>query len=72
MMQITAAELEADLNKCLQLSAPEDVDITDNGQVIAKQTNPFQDRVAIAKSLFGILPNDISLEETREERMKRI
>lgn len=72
MMQITAAELGANLNKYLQLSASEDIDITDNGQVIAMLTNPFQDRVAIARSLFGILPNDISLEKAREERMKRI
>ena len=71
-MSVTAAELETNLSKYLQLSASEDIFITYNGKVISKLTNPFQDRVDIAKSLFGILPNDISLEEAREERMKRI
>ena len=71
MMRITAAELEANTNKYLQLSASEDIFITRNGQVIAKLSNPYQDRVAIAKSLFGILPKDSSLAEAREERMKR-
>ena len=72
IMSITVAELETNLGKYLKLSASEDIFITRNGKVISKLTNPFQDRVDIAKSLFGILPNDISLEEAREERMRRI
>ena len=38
----------------------------------SKLTNPFQERVAVAKSLFGILPDDITEEEAREERLNRI
>ena len=33
---------------------------------------PFQNRVDMAKSLFGILPTDITLEEAREERLSKI
>jgi hypothetical protein len=29
-------------------------------------------RVELAKSLFGILPTDITLEEAREERLSKI
>ncbi len=34
--------------------------------VIAKLTNPYQNRVDIAKSLFGILPADITLEDATD------
>ena len=40
------------------LAATEDVYITPYGKVVAKLSNPFQDRVDVAKSLFGILPAD--------------
>ena len=71
-MSITATELKANLSKYLQLSATEDIYITRNGKVISKLTNPFQERVAVAKSLFGILPDDITEDEVREERLKEI
>ena len=71
-MSITATELKENLSKYLLLSATEDIFITRNGKVISKLTNPFQERVDIAKSLFGILPADISLEEARAERLQKI
>ena len=43
--------------------------ITRNGKVVAKLSNPYQDRVDVAKSLFGVLSNDMTLEEAREERL---
>lgn len=72
VMSITATELKTNLGKYLMLSATEDIFITKNGKVVAKLTNPFQDRVDIAKSLFGIIPDDMTLEETKEERRSRI
>ena len=71
-VSITATELKMNLGKYLMLAEKEDVYITKNGKVIAKLTNPFQDRVDMAKSLFGILPSDITLEEAREERLGKI
>lgn len=71
-MSITATELKTNLSKYLVLSATEDVYITKNGKMICKLTNPFQDRVDTAKSLFGILPDTLSLEEAREERLNKI
>ena len=68
-MSITATELKNNLGKYLVLSATEDIFITKNGQIIAKLTNPYQDRVETAKSLFGILPKDASLEEAKAERL---
>ncbi len=68
-MSVTATELKNNLGKYLVLSATEDIFITKNGKVIAKLTNPYQDRVATAKSLFGILPKDADLEESKQERL---
>ena len=71
-MNITATELKSNLSKYLFMSANEDIYITRNGKIISKLTNPFQDRIEIAKSLFGILPEDASLEKVQEERLKKI
>lgn len=53
----------------MSITATEDIFITQNGKVIAKLTNPYQDRVETAKSLFGILPKDADMEEARAERL---
>ena len=71
-MSITATELKANLGKYLLLAATEDVFITQYGKIIAKLTNPFQDRVEIAESLFGILPQTQTYEEAREERLSEV
>lgn len=71
-MSITATELKSNLGKYLLLAATEDIFITRNGKVVAKLTNPYQDRVDLAKSLFGVLPPDLTLEEAREERLNQI
>lgn len=72
IMSVTAAELKMDLNKYLKIAQTEDVLITENGKVIAKLSNPNVDRRAIAESLFGIIPPDVTLEEAREERLSKI
>ena len=69
-MSITATELKANLGKYLLLAATEDVFITQYGKIVAKLTNPFQDRVEIAESLFGILPQTTTLEEAMTERLE--
>ena len=71
-MLITATELKMNLSKYLLLSATEDIYITRNGKVISKLTNPFQERVDIAKSLFGVIGGDIDPDKVREERLDRI
>ena len=71
-MAITATELKSNLGKYLMLAATEDIFITRNGKVIAKLSNPNQDRVDLAKSLFGVLSDEMTLEEAREERINSI
>ena len=71
-MSITATELKENLSKYLQLSATEDIYITKNGKVISKLTNSNADRMKLVDSLVGIIPDTITLEEAREERLSRI
>lgn len=68
-MSITATELKNNLGKYLLLSETEDIFITRNGRIVAKLTNPYQNMVETAKSLFGILPVDADLEEAKMERL---
>ena len=69
-MSITATELKKNLGKYLMLSATEDVFITKNGRVVAKLTNPHQNRVDTAKSLFGVLPKNADINTARAERLE--
>lgn len=71
-MSITATEFKTNFNKYLTLAATEDIYITQYGKVVAKLSNPFQERIDIAKSLFGVLSSDLTLEESKEERLLQI
>lgn len=71
-MSITATELKNNLSKYLLLASSEDIYITRNGKVVAKLSNPYQDRLDVAESLFGSVPADMTLEEAREERLDKI
>ena len=71
-MAITTTELQENLSKYLILAATEEILITENGKIIAMLSKPYQDRIEIAQSLFGILPADITLEESEKERLAAI
>ena len=71
-MSITATELKENLSKYLKLAETEDIYITKNGKVVAKLSNPNTDKVKIAESLIGILPQDITLEDAQKERLIKL
>lgn len=71
-MSITATEFKKNLGKYLLLAETIDIFITRNGKVVAKLTNPNQDRVNRAESLFGILSDDRTLEESKKKRLSKI
>ncbi len=71
-MSITATEFKKNLGKYLLLAETIDIFITRNGKVVAKLTNPNQDRVNMAESLFGILSDGRTLEESKKERLSKI
>ncbi len=72
MMSITATELKQNLSKYLLLSMTEDIYITRNGKVVSKLTNPFQDKLSTVDALFGSVPDTVTLEEAREERLNTL
>jgi len=67
-MSVTATEFKANLSKYIALAATEDIYITQYGKVVAKLTNPYQDNMKMAESLFGILPQKTTWEEAMEAR----
>ena len=71
-MSITATELKLNLGKYLLLAATQDIYITRNGKTIAKLVSPYQDRVATVDALFGSVPDTVTLEEAREERLNSL
>ena len=71
-MSITATELKLNLGKYLKLAEHEDIFITRNGKVVAKLSNPNADCTEMAKSLLGVIPSDITVEEARKERISNI
>lgn len=70
-MQITSTEFKLNLGRYLDLVSSEEIHITKNGRRIAKLVSDEEDLVSIAKSLFGIIPSDATLEDTRKERLSR-
>ena len=67
-MSITATEFKKNMGKYLSISEYEDVYISKNGKVIAKLTNPNKNRLELADSITGIIPDDITLEEAKNQR----
>ena len=71
-MLVTATEFKCNIGKYLSLVSEQDIFITKNGKSIAKLSSTKPNKPEIAKSLFGIIPNDgTSLEQAREERLSR-
>ncbi len=71
-MSITATELKMNLGKYLLMAATEDVYITRNGKIVAKLTAPYQNKLDIVNELFGSVPDTMTLEEAREERLDKV
>ena len=71
-MSITATELKLNLGKYLLLAATQDIYITRDGKTIAKLVSPYQDRVDTVDALFGSVPDTMTMEEAREERLNSL
>ncbi|MBU5317910.1 type II toxin-antitoxin system prevent-host-death family antitoxin [Clostridium bornimense] len=71
-MFITATELKLNIDKYLIMAETNEIYITQNGKILAKLTTPYKDRVDVARALFGVMSDDVTLEESREERLSNI
>jgi len=71
-MLVSATEFKSNIGKYLALVAEQDIFITKNGKNVARLSSTKQNKVEIAKSLFGIIPDDgTALAQAREERLAR-
>lgn len=71
-MSITATELKSNLGKYLDQAATEDIYISKNGKIIAKITSPYKNKLDIVKELYGSIPNTVTLEDAKKERLKNL
>jgi prevent-host-death family protein len=73
MIQITTSQLKSNIARYIALVEKEDILITRNGKTVARLIGQKADKVAIAKSLFGILKgSDIDEKALKDERLARI
>ena len=70
-MTITATEFKTNFGKYLELVDSEDIFITKNGKTIALLTDPQAKKFEILDGLVGVLNKEISIDEAKEERLKR-
>lgn len=71
-MSVTATEFKMNFGKYLLMAATEDDYITRNGKTVAKLTAPYQNKLDTVNSLFGSIPDTMTLEEAKEERLGKI
>lgn len=69
-MQISLRELVRDPAKYVLLADTQDIYITQAGKNLAKLTGMNSEKTEIAKSLFGILPQDIDITSIKDEYLK--
>lgn len=70
-MIVSSSKFKTNIGRYLSLVCKEDIIITRNGKRVARLTAEKEDKVAIAKSLIGVLPGTVTREEAKEEKFKR-
>jgi len=71
-MVVTATKFKANIGHYLDTVSEGEVFITKNGRVVAKLSNPVQDKQALLDSLVGLTAaNPVSLEEAKRDRVSR-
>jgi prevent-host-death family protein len=69
-MLVSLSELKTNPGKYVAMADHQDIYITKNGKRVARLTSARQNKMASAKALFGILPDNVDLDRAREERLK--
>lgn len=71
-MIVTVSELKKNLKKCLETAEKETVYVTNHGKTIAEIRSPLAKRLELIDSLYGSVPDTVTLEEARKERFKHL
>ncbi|MBD5647245.1 MAG: type II toxin-antitoxin system prevent-host-death family antitoxin [Desulfovibrio sp.] len=69
-MQISLRDLVSDPAKYVLLAGTQDIYITQEGKKLAKLTGIKSDKAEIARSLFGILPQDIDITSIKDDYLR--
>jgi len=71
-MVVTATQFKANIGRYLDTVSGGDVYITKNGKMVAKLSDPMQNKLSILDSLVGIVAgNNTTIEEAKKERLSR-
>jgi prevent-host-death family protein len=68
-MQATVSDLKMSPGKFIDIAQKTPVYISKNGKRVAKLIGIQSDKVAAAEALFDVLPDTVSLDEARSERL---
>ena len=79
-MQIALSDLKLNIDKYVDLAETEDIIITKYGKPAAKiirfdkepwQLKEIPEKISCITQLFGTLPNDLNLDDVKEERLAK-
>lgn len=71
-MLISATEFKSNMGKYLDTAIDEDIFVTRKGKLIAKISNPANDKMALLNNLAGIAEGcGLTAEQARGERLSR-
>jgi prevent-host-death family protein len=70
-MILTATEFKANMGHYLDKLGEGDIVITRNGKRIAKLTDASKDKTDILRALTGILSPEATVEQAKEDRLRR-
>lgn len=69
-MQVAATNFKQNIGKYFKVLSKEDIYITKNDKIIARLTNPYENRVSTLDSLVGIIPDNINEDKILSGRNK--
>lgn len=70
-MIVSATEFKTNFGRYLELAEQEEIVITRNGKRVARLSGAGRKRMDILGEITGIVPADVSLEQSRTERMRK-
>ena len=70
-MIVNSTEMQNNFGKYLDLAGGQEITIMKNGKAVARLLGIEEVTNFLSEKLLGIVPNDISLEQSKSERLAR-
>jgi prevent-host-death family protein len=68
-MKVSISELKNNIGKLIEIAETQNIYITKNGKQVAKLVSTKVNKVDSMKSVFGAIPKNTSLDESKSERL---